>query len=391
MNGLQNKHTEKLESDPRIRVLISAPSLAIYGGQALLAARLIERFSDESALAVAFQPHNPRLPRGCAWLQSIKYVRTVVTTLLYIVMLVCRAWRYDIIHVFAASYYSYLLSVVPAFLVARLYGKRTILHYHSGEAEDHLTRWRSAAPTMRWADRIIVPSGYLVDVFGRFGLEAEAIFNTIAVDRFRFRERRPLRPRFLSARLLEPLYNVACTLRAFSHIQQRYPEAQLTIAADGSERDRLEQLARDLKLRNTEFIGKVDYERMPVLLGAADIYLNANDLDNMPSSVIECMAAGVLVVTTRVGGIPYMITHEATGLLIERNDHEAMARSAIRLLEDQELASAIANRARAECERYKWSAVRNQWLSLYREMINTKTKKHVTDSVGVKSISGDLL
>lgn len=391
MNRFRHEHTKTLEPDRHIRVLIAAPSLAFYGGQALLAARLIEQLNEEPLLSVAFQPHDPRLPRGCGWLQKIKYVRTIVTTLFYTVMLLCRAWRYDIIHVFSASYYSYLLSAVPALVVGKVYGKRTILHYHSGEADDHLAHWRTAAPTMRWADRIIAPSGYLIDVFTRFGLQAEAIVNTIALDRFRYRERRPLRPRFLSARLLEPLYNVACALRAFARIQQRYPEARLTIAADGSERDNLERLARNLKLRHTEFIGKVEYACMPDLLDAADIYLNANDLDNMPSSLIECMAAGVNIVTTNAGGIPYIITHEVTGLLVECNDHEAMARSAIRLLEDQGFASAITRRARAECEKYKWSAVRSQWLTLYCELVDPKATNCAVQSTGVKSISGDLI
>jgi glycosyltransferase involved in cell wall biosynthesis len=365
-------NTEERSSQRRIRVLIAAPSLDIYGGQALMAARLIERLREEPALEVAFQPHNPRLPRGFGWLQQIKYVRTVATTLAYLLMLIGRAWRYDIIHVFSASYYSYLFSAVPALLVGKLYGKKTILNYRSGEAADHLTTWRSAAPTMRWADRIVVPSSYLVDVFARFGLPAEAIFNTIAPDRFCFRERRPLRPLFLSARLLEPLYNVACTLRAFALIQQRYTDAQLTIAADGSERGKLERLARELDLHHTRFIGKVDYERMPDLLDAADIYLNANDLDNMPSSLIECMAAGLPVVSTNAGGIPYIITHEQTGLLSACNDHEAMARNAIRLLEDQQLATAIASRARSDCEKYQWSAVRSEWLRLYQQLAGVK-------------------
>jgi glycosyltransferase involved in cell wall biosynthesis len=352
----------------RIRVLVAAPSLDIYGGQALMAARLIERLREEPTLKVAFQPHNPRLPRGFGWLQRIKYVRTVATTLAYFAMLAGRAWRYDIIHIFTASYYSYLLSAVPALLVARLYGKKTVLNYRSGEAEDHLSNWTSAVRTCRWADRIIVPSGYLVDIFARFNRRAEAIFNTIELDRFGFRERRPLQPRFVSARLLEPLYNVACALRAFALVQARHTEAQLIIAADGSERGKLEQLARELNLQHTRFIGKVDYQRMPDLLDAADIYLNANDLDNMPSSLIECMAAGVAVVSTNAGGIPYIITNEETGLLVARNDHEAMARAAMRLLEDEAMAATIIRRARRESEKYQWSAVRNEWLGLYQQL-----------------------
>jgi glycosyltransferase involved in cell wall biosynthesis len=363
-----NANNQTIHAGRRIRVLVAAPSLDIYGGQALMAARLIERLREEPILEVAFQPHNPRLPRGFGWLQRIKYVRTLATVVAYFVMLAGRAWRYDIIHIFTASYYSYLLSAVPALLVAKAYGKRTILNYRSGEAEDHLKGWPCAVRTCRWADRIVVPSGYLVDVFARFGLRAEAIFNTIEIDRFRFRERRPLRPRFVSARLLEPLYNVACALRAFALVQGRYPDAQLVIAADGSERNKLGQLARELNLQHTSFIGKIDYQRVPGLLDASDIYLNANDLDNMPSSLIECMAAGVAVVSTNAGGIPYVVTNEQTGLLVACNDHEAMAHAAIRLLEDEAMATAISRRARREAEKYQWSAVRDEWLGLYQQL-----------------------
>jgi L-malate glycosyltransferase len=363
-----NNDRRNPETERRIRVLIAAPSLDLNGGQAQLAVRLIDKLKQESSLDVAFIPHNPRLPLLLRWLQKIKYVRTVVTLLLYIGLLVARAWRYDVIHIFSASYYSYLLTALPAMLVGKLYGKRTILNYHSGEAEDHLRNWRTAVPTIRWADVVIVPSGYLVEVFARFGLQARAIFNLIDTRRFGYRKRQPLRPVFLTTRLLEPLYNVACTLRAFALIQARYPDAQLTIAADGSLRGELERVARDLRLRDVEFTGFVPFAEIPALYDAADIYLNANDIDNMPSSLVECMAAGLNIVSTNAGGIPYIVTNDETGLLVACNDHEAMAASALRLLEDPSLAAQIAARAHEECQKYDWVTARCEWLRLYHEL-----------------------
>lgn len=367
------KQTANLKDNNRfesahLRVLIAAPSLEINGGQARQAARLIEKLNREPEIEVAFIPHNPRLPGFARRMQKIKYVRTVATTLCYIAMLIARVWRYDIVHVFSASYYSYLFSALPAILVAKLYGKKTILNYRSGEAEDHLANWRTAVPTIRLADVIVVPSGYLVEVFARFGLRARIIFNTVETDRFRYRERKPLRPVFLTSRLLEPLYNVACVLRAFAIIQTRYPEARLTIAGDGSLRGELESLARDLKLRDARFIGFVSFEGMPALYDSADIYLNANDVDNMPSSLIECMAAGLNIVTTNAGGIPYIVTNNETGLIVPCNDYEAMARSAIRLLEDATLAAQTSARAYDECHKYNWTAARREWLGLYHEL-----------------------
>ena len=160
------KSTAETNAKP-LRVLIAAPSLDILGGQSRQAVRLIDGLSFESSLKVEFLAHNPRMPNGLRGLQQIKYVRTLVTTLLYLLTLFLRIPRNDVIHIFSAAYYSYLMSAVPAILIAKLFGKPCILNYRSGEAEDHLQNWRlTAIPIMRLADAIVVCSGYLVDVFG---------------------------------------------------------------------------------------------------------------------------------------------------------------------------------------------------------------------------------
>ena len=371
-NHEHNIREAELNSRPaatRLRVLMIAPSLDMLGGQSRQCARLRGNLEAEPSLKVAFQPVNPRLPGVLGHLQTIKYVRTFLTTLLYWVQLLFRATRYDILHVFSASYYSYMLSAMPAILVGKLYGKKVILNYRSGEAEDHLQNWRTALPTIRLADVVVVPSGYLVDVFARFGVKARAISNIVELDRFNFRERKPLRPVFLTSRLLEPLYNVGCVLRAFGLIQKRIPEATLTVAGEGWMRNELEQLSRELGLQQVEFIGGVPFADMPEMYNSADIYLTATDLDNMPSSIVECLAAGLPVVTTDAGGIPYIVTHEETCLMIARNDHEAMAAGALRLLEDQEFAARIARNAREHCRRFSWPVVQQEWLKLYHEVV----------------------
>ena len=218
-------------------------------------------------------------------------------------------------------------------------------------------------------DEIVVPSGYLVDVFARFGLRARAIHNIVELDRFSFRERQPLRPVFLTSRLLEPLYNVPCVLRAFAIIQERYPDARLTIAADGWLRSDLEALARDLKLRNAQFIGSVHFDDMPALYDAADIYFSATSIDNMPSSLTESMACGLNVVTTDGGGaIPYIMTNEVSGLIVDRDDHQALAAAAIRLLNDNEFALSWFERAHESSKKFTWPHIRVEWMSLYRDL-----------------------
>ncbi|HEY0322849.1 MAG TPA: glycosyltransferase family 4 protein [Pyrinomonadaceae bacterium] len=359
-----------------LRVLMVAPSLDILGGQAVQAARLLENLSHEPGLEISMQPINPRLPGMLRHLQKIKYVRTVVTSLAYCAQLLWRVPSYDVIHIFSASYFSFVLAPTPAILAARLYGKRTVLNYRSGEAEDHLQRWRrTALPTINLVDEIVAPSGYLVDVFGRFGFSARSIFNIVETTRFPFRERVPLRPVFFSNRNFEPHYNVACTLRTFHLVQKRFPHARMVIAGEGKERALLEALARELALTNVEFIGRVPQERMPELYDAADIYLNSPDIDNMPGSIIEAYASGIPVVTTNAGGIPYIVTDGETGLMVERNDHEAMARAALRLLEEEGLATKIARGALTECRKYSWASVRDEWLELYRELAARQKRK----------------
>src|SRR5258705_1688523 len=258
----------------KLGVLIVAPSLDILGGQSVQAARLLDRLSQEPGLEVGFLPVNPRSPGVLRKLQSVKYVRTVVTSIAYLASLFGRVWKYDVIHIFSASYFSFVLAPTPALLIGKLFGKKLLLNYHSGEAEDHLERWRrSTIRTIRLADILIVPSSYPVGVFAKFGLTAKPIFNLIETDRFTFRERPTLHPVFLSNRNFERHYSVDLVLRAFAIIQDRIPDARLIIAGDGPERASLDRLARDLNLNNTEFTGKVRHERVVELYDSEDTLL----------------------------------------------------------------------------------------------------------------------
>jgi glycosyltransferase involved in cell wall biosynthesis len=355
-----------------IRVLIIGPGLVPPGGQAVQAARLIKNFSQEQSLKVSFLPINPQLPGPLRKLQSIKYVRTVVTSLLYLSMLLIRVRSCDIVHVFSASYWSFLLAPAPAILIGKAFGKKVLLNYRSGEAEDHLQNWRSAIPIVRLADQVVVPSGYLENVFGRFGVRAEVTPNTIDLSRFVFRERRPLHPVLLSNRNFEPLYNVECILRAFSLIQREFPDARLIVVGDGSQRQRLHALSGELKLKNVEFVGQIAPEQMPAQYERADIYVNASNIDNMPASLIEAFACGLPVVTTNAGGIPYILSHDRTGLMVPCGDHASLAQAVIRLLDDNVLAERLIKAARAECEKYTWTAVRRGWLGIYGKMLDAE-------------------
>ena len=125
-----------------VRVLLIAPSLEIVGGQSVQAARLLAELRKLPQLRVDFLPVNPRAPGPMRRLQKIKYVRTLVTSALYLIRLVANIARYDILHIFTPGYFAFMLAPAPAILLAQLLGKKTILNYRDGRAEDHLTSRR---------------------------------------------------------------------------------------------------------------------------------------------------------------------------------------------------------------------------------------------------------
>ena len=354
-----------------IRVCIVAPSLSILGGQSVAAQRLLERLRSVPGLDVGFLPHDPRTNAVLRLLQRVKYVRTVATSVAYVASLLRQLPKYDVVHVFSASYWSFLLAPTPAVLIGKMLGKRVALNYRSGEAEDHLRRWgRTAIPTLRRADVVVTPSAYLVDVFARFGVRAMPIANFVDPDTVRFRRRAPLRPVFLSNRNFQALYNVPCALRAFALIQARMPSARLIVIGDGPERAHVHETARTLALRNVEFVGAVPPSEMGRWYDEADVYLNSSDIDNMPNSIIEAFACGLPVVTTRPGGIPYVVEHERNGLLVDCGDHEALAASALRLFDEPLLAERLVTEGRRDVEEhYTWEAVSDAWSALYRRLV----------------------
>ncbi len=364
-----------MKVEKKTKVLFIAPKLGVFlGGQAIQADRIMRNLNKEPNLQVDLQSIGPRFfPR----LQRVVGLRTLLRETKYLYDIVLKIPRYDIIHIFSAAHFSFLLTPVPAILLARLFGKKILLNYRSGQIKRHFKNWGwMLKPLLRLVDKIVVPSGYLVDKFAGYGFEAEPIYNFIDTNKFTFRERKPLRPVFLSNRLLEELYNIPCILKAFAIIQGKYPEAELVVASFGDKRDSLEKLAAELNLKNVEFVGKLENDGMIELYNEIDIYLNSPNTDNMPSSLIECYASGVPIVSTKAGGIPYILEHNKTGLMFKINDHEAMAREAIRLLEDENLVKRLTANGREYGKRFSWREVRKSWLQVYDGLLDESGLAH---------------
>ena len=353
----------------RIKVAFVAPSLRILGGQAVQADRLLSAWRGDPDIDAWLVPVNPEPPALLRFAHDIKYLRTVVNEATYLPLLVREIARADVVHVFSASYTSFLLAPLPAMLIARALGKPVVLNYRSGEAPDHLQRSAIARTTIRQVDRNIVPSRFLVDVFRGFGIDASIVPNIVDLDRFRYRERDPLRPRLVSTRNFDALYNVAATIRAFVLVQDRWPEASLTLVGGGSQEADLRSLVAQLGLRNVTFVGRVAPEAIAGFYADNDIYIQSPNIDNMPTSVLEAFASGMPVVSTEAGGVPAILTHNLHGLLAPLADYETLGHHVLRLLEGPDFARALARAAFATCDACTWPKVREQWVRAYRGVL----------------------
>jgi len=354
--------------DRRLKVALVAPSMAILGGQAVQAARLLDSWRNDPEIEAWLVPINPEPPTLLKRAAGLKYVRTAITQLTYWPSLVTQLRRADIVHVFSASYWSFLLAPLPAVVVARLLGKPVVMNYRSGEAPDHLKRSAVARAVLRHVDRNIVPSVFLRDVFRGFRIDAEVIPNIVDTVRYAFRDRTPLSPRVLSTRNFETLYNLPCTLRAFARFQDWYPDATLTLVGSGTQEAAVRALADSLKLTGVTFAGRVAPEQMWRYYADADIYLQTPDIDNMPSSVLEAFASGCAVVSTDAGGVPAILTDDVHGLLVKCDDDREAAVAMRRLMQDALLTARLTAAARESCARYQWTSVRARWLAVYRDL-----------------------
>jgi len=356
-----------------IRVCVVAPGAPLIGGQVVQSQRLMAHLRATRGFEVDFVPNNPQLRGPFAALQRVKYVRTIATTATFLGLLLARLRKADVVHVFSASYWSYLIGPMLAILVGRLYGKQVIVNYRSGECEDHLTHWpRFITGTLGLA-RIITPTPYLTEVFAKFGFEAEVIPNYLDIEHLAFRPREPRRPVFLVNRLFDTLYNYPCALDAFRLVQRDLPEARLIIAGYGPLKDQILRWIDEKGLRNVDFRGRVTPAEMRQLYYEADVYLNSPDLDCFPGSILEAFASGIAVVSTNAGGIRHLVDHGRTGLLTECGDADGLARNALHVLRNPEEASAMACAGRKELERrYVWPVVGPAWIDTYREMMGRK-------------------
>jgi phenylacetate-CoA ligase len=330
------------------------PPGGMPGQAALLAAKL-------RLEGVAVRPVRTNLGAGrlALFLDGRRGLRTLLRVPLFLLRLAWTLPRVRVVHVFSHSGLGFVLFTAPAVWLGRLLGCRVVANYHGGAAAAFLARFgRLAVPVLRRAHAVTVPSAYLQGVFAAVGVAASVVPNIAEVERFAYREDRNASRTLLVARHLEPIYNVACAVRAFARLHAEMPDARLVVLGDGSQRDELAALAGRLGVgASVEFAGYVRGVELLRGFDRASVLLNTSNVDNVPMAILEAYAAGVPVVSTRAGGIPSIVTDGATGFLVELDDDAAAADRVRRLLADQDLANRVAREGRRVALAHQWSAV----------------------------------
>jgi glycosyltransferase involved in cell wall biosynthesis len=353
--------------DANLRVGIVGPVSPPAGGMAGQTAQLIELLTRDG-VPVSFVPTNA--PYRPAFVGRLRGVRAVFRLFPYLL----RLWRcvanVDVLHVMANSGWSWHLFAAPAIWIGRIRRRTVVVNYRGGEADGFLSDAAGVViPTLARADVIAVPSRFLQDVFVRHGVETHVLPNII--DRERFHPA-PEPPRvgggnLLVARNLESIYDIGTAIRAMTIVRQAVPHATLTIAGSGAQREQLARQAADAGLTGcVRFVGRLDRDEIADLNRQSDIVVNPSLVDNMPNSILEALATGTPVVSTDVGGVRHLVTHERTALLVPPADPDAMAAAILRLVRDEALAARLRAEGLADVEQYTWPNVRERLYALYR-------------------------
>ena len=168
------------------------------------------------------------------------------------------------------------------------------------------------------------------------------------------------------------IYNPELAIKVLDLMRTDYPKSRLIMAGpdknDGSLQKCQEKLTELGLEESVEFLGWIPKLEVPTWLNKADIFINTTNIDNTPVSVLEAMACGLCIISTNVGGIPYMLKDGFDALLVPPDDPIAMAEALRRLLTEQGLAQKLSSNARKKAEQFDWSKVIPMWEALFNQV-----------------------
>jgi glycosyltransferase involved in cell wall biosynthesis len=174
--------------------------------------------------------------------------------------------------------------------------------------------------------------------------------------------------KILCTRNFEAHYRVDIVIDAFREVKNRVPDATLTLIGDGSQRGQLEQLVQQYGLRDVRFVGSVANSEIHKFYQNSNLYINASVVDNMPLSLMEAMASGLLVVSSDAGGIPYFIKNDYSGILVPCNNPIALANAAIEVYRNRDRWNRIQANALKDSQAFGSDVVCRNWEKLYAQL-----------------------
>lgn len=256
----------------------------------------------------------------------------------------------------------------------RLLNKKVILTLHGGGlpsfAMQHPHR---VAGLLSQASMVVTPSPFLQLSLSKYHNQIKVIPNGIEISTIAYKVRDSIRPNLIWVRAFHQTYNPELAVRVLASLSTDYSDAQLTMVGpdkgDGSLLAVIALAAECGVQDRLIIVPAVSYDKVPALLDQADIFINTTNYDTAPRSLLEAMANGVCVVSTNVGGIPWMVTNFHDGLLVPPEDDLAMVGAIQSLLEDPELATRISKNARQTAEQHNWSNVIPEWDKLFSETL----------------------
>ena len=277
------------------------------------------------------------------------------------------AQKYDILHIHCCSGWGFLPAVI-GISVGRCLKKRLVLTYHGGDAENFFHKHhRIVKHYLSRTNSNIVLSGFLAKVFDKYDLPYTIIPNVIELDTSHYRERKHLLPKYICTRSHEDIYDIPCILRAFQRVQVQFPEASLTLVGDGTLHDTLIRQVKEMELKNVTFTGRVSNKEIYNYLDNADVFISASTVDNMPVSLLEAMNAGLLVIASDIGGVPYLIVNGKTGLLFQAGNDNALVNCMEQLITHPEKGLSMAKEANSNLSIYSWEIVKKKLIPLYEQ------------------------
>jgi glycosyltransferase involved in cell wall biosynthesis len=215
----------------------------------------------------------------------------------------------------------------------------------------------------------VSPSMYLIDAFEAKGYHnISYIPNSIEIDNYSFFLRKEIALKLLWVRSFAEIYNPLLAIEVVKKLKEKGAEVSLTMV--GPEKDgSLEACRREVEINKlpVTFTGKLEKQQWIALSTSHDVFINTSNFDNTPVSLLEAAALGLPIVTTNVGGIPYLFDNNKTALLVPPNNIEEFTRALNELLSNASLVTSLTKKARKKVEELDWKKVKGAWLALLNE------------------------